>query len=147
VTQDEGTVIVSGSAAGFVQEVVAGSHRFISDEPVPAGGTDRGPGPYELLLAALGSCTSMTLGMYARRKEWPLENVLVRLRHERTYLADCDNCEQDQTLLSLLHREIELSGPLSDEQRARLLEIADRCPVHRTLSSRIEIRTRLAGRA
>jgi len=139
----EASVSVSGSAAGFVQEVVAGSHRFIADEPVAAGGTDRGLDPYELLLAALGACTSMTISLYARRKAWPLENVAVRLRHERTYIADCEDCEKSPTLLSRLHREIELTGALSSEQRSRLLEIANKCPVHRTLTSKIEIETRL----
>jgi putative redox protein len=143
--QNEGSVVVSGGAAGFAQEVVAGTHRFVADEPASAGGTDRGPGPYELLLAALGSCTSMTIGMYARRKAWPLEHVTVSLRHERRYIADCENCEKPQTLLTRIHREIELTGPLSAEQRTRLLEIANKCPVHRTLTSKIEIETRLKG--
>jgi putative redox protein len=141
----EATVNVSGSATGFVQQIVAGSHRLIADEPLAAGGTDRGPGPYELLLAALGACTSMTISMYARRKAWPLENVSVELRHEQTYLADCEDCEKGESLLSRLHRVIELTGPLSAEQRSRLLEIANKCPVHRTLTSKIEIETRLAG--
>jgi putative redox protein len=143
VTQtNEGSVVVSGSAAGFAQDVIAGTHRFVADEPASAGGTERGPGPYELLLAALGSCTSMTIGMYARRKGWPLENVTVRLRHERRYVADCENCEKNRTLLTRIDREIELTGPLSADQRERLLEIANKCPVHRTLTSKIEIETR-----
>jgi putative redox protein len=144
VTQEnEGTVVVSGSAAGFTQEVVAGSHRLIADEPVSTGGTDRGPSPYQFVLAALGSCTSMTIGMYARRKAWPLEHVSVRLSHQRKYIADCENCEKGQTLLTLIEREIVLTGPLSAEQRERLLEIANKCPVHRTLTSKIQIDTRL----
>jgi len=143
IQTNDGSVVVSGSAAGFAQDVIAGAHRFVADEPASAGGSERGPGPYELLLGALGACTSMTVGMYARRKAWPLENVTVRLRHERQYVADCENCEKDPTLLTRIHREIELTGPLSADQRARLLEIANKCPVHRTLTSKIEIETRL----
>lgn len=144
---NEGNVTVTGSAAGFVQQVTAGSHRLIADEPVSSGGTDRGPGPYDFLLAALGSCTSMTIGMYARRKRWPLENVTVWLRHQRKYVADCEGCDEDERFLTMIDREIALDGPLSPEQRARLLEIADKCPVHRTLKSQIQIRTRLTDTA
>ena len=88
----EGSVTVTGSAGGFFQQVTAGSHHFDSDESIDAGGTARGPNPYDLLLAALGSCTSMTIGMYARRKRWPLESVTVWLRHQRKYVADCEDC-------------------------------------------------------
>ncbi len=147
-TPHAGTVVVSGSAAGFAHEIQAGRHRLAGDEPVSAGGTDTGPNPYDLLLAALGTCTSMTVGMYARRKQWPLESVTVRLRHSKIHAADCESCETKQGKLDRIERDLELLGPLSDEQRARLLEIANRCPVHRTLTSEIEIRTRLAeGRA
>ena len=141
--RNEGNVTVSGPAAGFAQDVIAGTHRFVADEPASVGGTERGPAPYELLLAALGSCTSMTIGMYARRKAWPLEHVTVRLRHEQRHIADCENCEKEQTLLTRIEREIELTGALSTDQRARLLEIANKCPVHRTLTAKIEIDTRL----
>ena len=140
---NEGFVIVRGAADGFVQEVTAGAHRLRCDEPTSAGGTDTGPTPYDLLLAALGSCTSMTLAMYARRKKWALEHVTVRLRHSREYAEDCARCEAQDAKLTVIDREIALDGSLDDDQRARLLAIANRCPVHLTLSSRIEIRTKL----
>jgi putative redox protein len=138
------TVVVRGNAGGFTQEVETGRHRLVADEPVAAGGADTGPSPYELLLAALGACTSMTLSMYARRKQWPLEAVTVRLAHSRIHAQDCAECETKEGMLDRIEREISLTGPLSAEQRARLLEIANRCPVHRTLVSEIDIRTRLA---
>jgi putative redox protein len=139
----EGLVIVRGAADGFVQEIVAGAHRLSSDEPASVGGTDSGPTPYDLLLAALGSCTSMTVAMYARRKQWPLERVTVRLRHSRVHAKDCAACETSDAKLTVIDRDIALDGSLGDDQRARLLDIANRCPVHLTLTSRIEIRTRL----
>jgi putative redox protein len=132
-------VSVAGNAAGFAQNIVAGAHQLKSDEPAGAGGTDTGPSPYDLLLAALGSCTSMTVALYARRKEWPLENVAVRLKHSRIYAADCADCETTAGMLDRIEREIVLTGPLTGEQRARLLDIANKCPVHRTLTSEIRI--------
>jgi putative redox protein len=140
---EAGEVLVHGDANGFVQEIRAGSHRLRADEPPSAGGTGTGPSPYDLLLAALGSCTSMTVAMYARRKQWPLEAVRIRLRHARVHAADCADCDQKPVLLDRIERDLELVGPLDDEQRLRLLEIANRCPVHRTLTSEIDIRTRL----
>src|ERR1700722_15060329 len=134
-------VVVRGSAAGFAQEIVAGPHRFAGDEPLAAGGTDTGPSPYDLLLAALGSCTSMTIAMYARRKGWPLEEVTVWLRHTRIHAADCAECETKEGLLDRIERDIRFTGSLTAEQRARLLEIANKCPVHRTLTSEIDIKT------
>jgi putative redox protein len=136
-------VVVRGSAQGFAQEITAGPHRFTADEPQAAGGGDTGPDPYVLLLASLGSCTSMTIGLYARRKQWPLESVTVRLRHSRIHAKDCADCETREGMLDRIEREIELTGALSDEQRTRLLEIASRCPVHRTLAGEIDVRTRL----
>ncbi|MGH9139975.1 MAG: OsmC family protein [Vicinamibacterales bacterium] len=136
-------MLVRGAADGFVQEVIAGAHQLRCDEPTSAGGTDMGPTPYDLLLGALGSCTSMTLAMYARRKEWPLERVTVRLRHSRAYAQDSERCDTQDARLTVIDREIALDGSLDDDQRARLLAIANRCPVHLTLSSRIEIRTTL----
>jgi uncharacterized OsmC-like protein len=136
-------VVVRGGAAGFEQEIQAGSHRLRADEPLVAGGTDTGPDPYDLLLAALGACTSMTIGMYARRKAWPLEGITVRLRHSKIYASDCAECETKEGMLDRIERDIHLDGPLTPEQHAKLLEIADKCPVHRTLTSEIDIRTRL----
>jgi uncharacterized OsmC-like protein len=135
-------VIVRGGAAGFAQEIIAGSHRLTSDEPVAAGGTDAGPTPYELLLAALGACTSMTVALYARRKGWPLEGVTTWLRHSRIHASDCADCETLVGMLDRIELDVRFAGPLTTEQRSRLREIADKCPVHRTLTSEIDIRTR-----
>ena len=140
---DDGLVLVRGAADGFVQEVIAGAHQLWSDEPTSVGGTDAGPTPYDLLLGALGSCTSMTIAMYARRRKWPLEHVTVRLCHSRAYSDDCAKCETQDARLTVIDREIALYGSLDEDQRAKLLAIANRCPVHLTLSSRIEIHTKL----
>jgi uncharacterized OsmC-like protein len=139
---DRSGVVVRGSAAGFAQEVFAGPHRFTADEPVADGGTGTGPDPYDLLLASLGACTSMTVAMYARRKGWPLAGVTIRLRHSRIYAVDCEECETREGMLDRIERDIQFEGTLTGEQRSRLLEIADKCPVHRTLVSEINIRTR-----
>ena len=140
----EGVVIVRGAATGFAQEIIADPHQFVSDEPTSVGGTDSGPTPYDLLLAALGSCTSMTISMYARRREWTLERVTVRLRQSRVHAEDCAACETRVATLTLIERDIELEGVLDEEQRAQLLAIANRCPVHMTLTSQVSIKTRLA---
>jgi putative redox protein len=137
------TVVVQGSSARLGQDIRAGSHRLIADEPESLGGTDTGPNPYDLLLAALGACTSMTLSLYARRKKWPLEGVTVTLRHSKIHASDCEDCETKQGMLDRIERDVALAGPLDEEQRARLLEIANKCPVHRTLTSEINVRTRL----
>jgi uncharacterized OsmC-like protein len=136
------SVIVRGSAAGFAQEIYSGPHRLHADEPSSAGGTDTGPSPYDLLLAALGACTSMTVAMYARRKAWPLEEVTVHLRHSKIHAADCAECETKEGMLDRIERDIHFIGPLTEEQRSKLLEIANKCPVHRTLTSEIDIVTR-----
>jgi putative redox protein len=138
-----GEVVVRGAAGGFAQEITAGSHHLRADEPLSSGGTDTGPTPYDLLLAALGSCTSMTIALYARRKQWPLNSVTIRLRHSRVHAEDCATCETHDAKLTVIDREIELDGPLDESQRARLLAIANRCPVHLTLGSRIDVKTRL----
>jgi uncharacterized OsmC-like protein len=135
--------VVHGSAQGFAQQISVGSHQLVADEPLSAGGTDSGPGPYDLLVAALGACTSMTVSLYARRKQWPLQAVTVKLRHSKIHAEDCENCEQKSGMLDRIERDVELHGTLSEEQRSRLLEIANKCPVHKTLTSEIEIRTRL----
>ena len=138
--------VVVTSQKNLQNEVRYGvGHSFTTDEPRALGGDDAGPDPYTLLLAALGSCISMTVTLYARRKQWPLEGVTVRLRHSRIHAQDCADCETREGTIDRIDREIELTGPLSDEQRQRLLAIADRCPVHRTLVSEIDIRTQLRG--
>ena len=137
-------VVVKGAASGFAQEVTVRSHRLLGDEPVVDGGTDSGPSPYDFLLAALGTCASITVAMYTRRKQWPLECVTVRLRHTKVHASDCAECENKAAMLDRIESEIELEGALSEEQRHRLLEIANHCPVHRTLGSEIMIETRLA---
>jgi uncharacterized OsmC-like protein len=124
----------------FGQQITAGRHTFIADEPQPIG-DDTGPSPYDLLLAALGTCTSMTIRMYAERKSWPLERVDVALRHSRIHADDCANCETTSGMVDRIQREITLHGELTDEQRERLLDIANKCPVHRTLHSEIAIDT------
>jgi uncharacterized OsmC-like protein len=135
-------VVVRGSAAGFAQEIHAGVHRLHADEPVSAGGTDTGPSPYDLLLASLGACTSMTVAMYARRKAWPLEEVTVHLRHSKIHAIDCAECETTEGMLDRIERDIHFAGLLTEEQRSKLLEIANKCPIHRTLTSEIDIKTR-----
>ena len=141
MAEAEGVVVVRGGAQGFVQEVNAGRHHLVADEPVAAGGTDRGPGPYDLLMSALGSCMSMTIALYARTKKWPLETVTIRLTHSRVYAKDCRDCVvRDDTLLDRIDTAVQLSGPLTAEQEQKLMEVAHKCPVHRTLKSQIEIR-------
>ena len=133
-------VVVRGNAAGFLQEVTSGKHQLRADEPVEAGGSDAAPGPYDYLLIALGVCTSMTVGFYARRKQIPLEDITVSLSHSRIHAKDCEECETKEGLLDRIETQIELTGPLTPEQRAKLMEIAEKCPVHRTLKSEINIR-------
>src|SRR5262249_22327688 len=140
-----GTVVVTGAGEGtFPQLISAHGHRLRADEPVEAGGTDTGPGPYDFLLAGLGACTAMTLRLYAERQNWPLENAEVTLRHQKIHAEDCADCETKVGMLDHIERVIRLDGPLDAEQKARLMEIADKCPVHRTLTSEIKIETRMA---
>ena len=140
-------VAVRGDAGRFLQEVVSGKHNLRADEPVSAGGSDAAPGPYDYLLIALGVCTSMTVGLYARRKQWPLENIIVSLRHSRIHAKDCEECDTKQGMLDQIDTEIELTGSLTAEQHAKLMEIAAKCPVHRTLTSEINIRLRAAPKS
>ena len=138
-------VVVRTGREHYYTEVVASGHHLTVDEPESVGGTDRGGTPYDLLLGALGSCTSITLRMYADRKSWPLEEIVVRLRHEKIHASHCETCETAEGKVDRIEREIELIGELSGEHRACLLEIADRCPVHRTLHSEILVDTRLSS--
>jgi putative redox protein len=134
------TEVVVASIGFLKQQITAGPHALIADEPQQAGGSDAGPDPYSLLLGALGSCTAMTLQMYAQRKVWPLEKVSVRLRHSRIHAQDCGDCATTQGRIDQIERHITLKGPLNDEQKTRLLEIAQHCPVHKTLTGEISIR-------
>ncbi len=139
---EPGTVVVGETGEGRLQqEIIVGRHRLLADEPTAFGGLDSGPNPYDLLLAALGACTAMTLRLYAERKNLPLARASVALKHARIHAADCANCETKEGMIDRIDRTITLEGALDEAQRARLLEIADKCPVHRTLTSEIEIRT------
>ena len=135
--------VIVHSVDNLRQQIDAGPHTFFADEPADAGGDDSGPDPYELLLAALGACTSMTLLLYARRKQWPLEAAEVRLSHGRDYARDCADCDEKPVQIDLIERHITLRGPLDETQRAGLLEIARKCPVHRTLTGTIRVNDRL----
>jgi putative redox protein len=137
----DGAVRVAESGPGrLTQQISSRRHRLTADEPHPIG-DDTGPTPYDLLLAALGACTSMTVRLYADRKQWPLERIIVDSRHFRIHAKDCDECETAMGMVDRIERDITLIGPLDADQRAKLLDIADRCPVHRTLRSEVSIRT------
>ena len=134
--------VVARTAAGaYRTDITVGRHTFVADEPLAAGGRDTGPTPYDYLVGALGACTAMTIHMYAARKQWPLDDVIVRLRAARSYAADCENCEAQPVGIRRLERQIEMRGSLTDEQRQRLLAIADRCPVKQTFAGGLEIVT------
>jgi len=139
-------VVVEGGRSHYRQEVSVGPHRYLADEPLDAGGRDAGPDPYELLLIALGSCVGITLRMYADRKQWPLEAVRTELSWARVHMADCADCEKEIKFTDGIEMELSLFGDLSDSQRERLMDIANKCPVHRTLSSPVQIRAREARR-
>jgi putative redox protein len=141
----EGLVTVAEAHIGrFAQSITAGRHHLRADEPAAVGGDDSGPGPYDLLLGALGACTAMTLRMYADHKKLALRHVAVQLKHDRIYAQDCADCETKEGKVDRIERVIDLQGDLDAEQRARLMQIANRCPVHRTLQSEISIETRAA---
>ena len=145
---EPGTVVVQETREGkLTQAIRAGRHALRADEPEVYGGNDSGPSPYDLLLASLGACTSMTIRMYADLKKLPLEKITVRLKHEKIHAQDCAECETREGRIDKIEREIELTGALDDAQRAKLLEIANKCPVHRTLHSEVYIPTSLRPRA
>jgi putative redox protein len=144
--KDTAHIVVHGDANSFKQEIIAGKHRLIADEPVSVGGSDAGPDPYDYLLAALAVCTSMTIGFYARRKQLPLEKITVSLWHSRIHAKDCEECETKEGMLDRIDVEVELTGSLSAEQHAKLMDVAAKCPVHRTLTSEINIRLRAANK-
>jgi len=143
MTNHEEARVVVRTGEGLRTEMEAGGHELVADEPTSLGGTDAGPNPYDYLLAALGGCTAMTLRMYADRKGWPLESVTVRLSQDRIHATDCEECETSEGRIDRIGREIELAGPLEEEQRLRLLEIADMCPVHRTLKTEVLVENSL----
>ncbi|MGB5082639.1 MAG: OsmC family protein, partial [Burkholderiales bacterium] len=138
--------VVAETGQGKFANVVSvgGRHTLLADEPKDYGGTDTGPSPYDLLLAGLGACTSMTLRMYAAQKQWPLGSVSVKLTHAKVHAEDCADCETRTGKIDRIEREITIEGDLDRAQREKLLEIADKCPVHRTLHSEVRIHTRLA---
>lgn len=140
---EDNRVVVQTSMDGFRSDIAVRGHSLVADEPLSVGGTDIGPSPYDLLVAALGTCTSMTLRMYAQQKGLPMESVTVRLTHDKIHAKDCETCETQEGRIDHIEREIELTGPLDAAQKARMLDIADRCPVHRTLHSEVSIKTRL----
>ena len=136
-------VVANLGKEGFTTQMRAGRHFFIADEPVKAGGKDFGPSPYDYLSAALAACTSMTIQMYVKRKKWPLENVETHVNHHKSHAEDCDQCERNTAKIDVFERIINLEGNLDEEQTQRVLEIADKCPVHRTLSNKVKITTQM----
>lgn len=140
----DGMVEINEAGNGnYANTIHAGRHELVADEPASLGGGDKGPGPYDYLLAALGACTSITLRMYANRKQMPLTGISVRLSQKKVHAADCADCDSENGQITEIERSITLDGDLSPEQRMMLMDIADKCPVHRTLSNEIKVRTRL----
>lgn len=142
-TAPKNRVVAKTGKQGFRTEIMANGFPLVADEPLSLGGTDLGPSPYEFLTAGLGACTSMTLRMYADRKKWPLDEIIVELAHKKIHARDCETCDTEKGMVDQIERELILKGPLDETQRKRLLEIADRCPVHRTLNSKVMIHTKI----
>ncbi|MEO1009240.1 MAG: OsmC family protein [Planctomycetota bacterium] len=141
---DDNAVRVRIGRDHFRTEIHAGPHEMAADEPESLGGTDTGPDPYQLLLASLGACKAITVRMYADRKGWPLEQLEVTLSHSRVHAKDCEDCSSESGMVSIIECTLDATGALDEEQRARLAEIADKCPVHKTLTGEVKIRTELA---
>ncbi len=138
-------IIARTGMTGFRTEIIASGHSLVADEPISAGGANSGPTPYDLLVSALGACTGMTLRMYADRKKLPLDSIIVRLKHDKIHAEDCQDCEDPRSKIDFIEREIELNGDLDQPTRQKILEIANRCPVHKTLESRSRISSKLKG--
>ncbi len=134
--------VTARTGSGLYTEVTANGYSMVVDEPVAFGSTGAGPTPHDCLLAALGGCTAMTVRMYADRKGWPLASVLVRMEHSKIHARDCEECETENGRIDRIELELEFKGPLDEQQRRRLREIAEKCPVHRTLDSEVLIETR-----
>ncbi|MBL4650627.1 MAG: OsmC family protein [Aureispira sp.] len=144
MASNEYSVSVTIGQNGFTSDIKTHDHYFKADEPVEFGGNNEGPSPYDLLLSSLGACTAMTLKMYASRKEWPLEKVVVELSHSKNYHEDCVSCEKTSSKVDIIERRIHIEGALDEKQIERLMKIADKCPVHKTLTSETIIKTSLA---
>jgi putative redox protein len=140
-------VVVYGSGQSFVQDIRAGDHRFRADEPISFGGTDVAPDPHDYLMASLGACTSMMVGLNARKRRWPLENISVSLRHSRVNAKDCEECETNEGMVDRIEVAVELTGPLTLEQRSELMKTAATCPIHHLLKGEVDIRLRAANGA
>ena len=141
-SQEPRSVVVAGPVTGFRTDVEVGGHHLVVDEPIAVGGADAGPTPYEMLLAGLGACTVMTLRIYADRRKWPLERARVTLQHRKVHAQDCVDCDKKDAKMDVIDRIIFLEGSLNEEQRTKLIEIAERCPVHQTLKGKIQVNTR-----
>ncbi len=139
----EDNAVITQTGEGYYTEIMANGHPIIADEPITYGGTDKGPTPYDLLSASLGACVGMTLRMYANRKKWPLEAVKVRTKHRKIHAKDCADCDTRGGYIDVFEQELDFSGPLDNGQKQRLMEIAGKCPVHRTLHSEVVIKSRM----
>jgi len=135
-------VVVRGTGRSFIQQISARKHRFQADEPISFGGDDAAPDPHDYLMASLGACTSMMIGLQARKRKWPLENVTVSLRHSRVQAKDCKECLTETGMIDRIDVGVELTGPLTPEQRTELMKVANSCPIHQALTHEINIRVR-----